>query len=185
MSVVKNKKFIVVGLGNPGEEYKNTRHNTGAIVVSLVQTILESSFPKVSFLQLDSFMNNSGKALKPLIKSKKDLESLVVIYDDLDLPLGKIKLSFNRSAGGHRGLDSIIKALKTREFWRIRVGISPQTPTGKIKKPNGEKNILNFLLGEFKKDELVKIKKFSKKVSEILNTTFTESPGKAMSLHNN
>ena len=85
-------------------------------------------------------MNNSGKSLFPLIKSKKTAEQLVVVYDDLDLPLGTLKVSFNRGSGGHRGLDSIIKALKTREFTRIRIGTSSATPSGKIKKPIGEKS---------------------------------------------
>lgn len=173
---------LVVGLGNPGKEYENTRHNTGRILVSMIEKKLEDS--KIKFLTPDNFMNNSGKAVAPLIKSKKDLENLVVIYDDIDLPLGKMKISFNRSSGGHNGLGSIIKALKSEEFLRIRIGISPATPTGKLKKPSGEKAVLNFLLGEFKKPELEIIKKLSKKVAEAVETIFTESKDKAMSLYN-
>ncbi|MCC7160171.1 aminoacyl-tRNA hydrolase [Candidatus Nomurabacteria bacterium] len=173
---------LVVGLGNPGKEYENTRHNTGRILVSMIEKKLEDS--KIKFLTPDNFMNNSGKAVAPLIKSKKDLENLVVIYDDIDLPLGKMKISFNRSSGGHNGLGSIIKALKSEEFLRIRIGISPATPTGKLKKPSGEKAVLNFLLGEFKKPELEIIKKLSKKVAEAIETIFTESKDKAMSLYN-
>ena len=129
-------------------------------------------------------MNNSGKAIAPLIKTKKDLKDLVVIYDDIDLPLGKIKISFNRSSGGHNGLNSVIKALKSEEFLRIRIGTAPATPSGKIKKPKGEKAILNFLLGEFKKPELETLKKLSKKVAETIETIFTENKEKAMSLYN-
>ena len=129
-------------------------------------------------------MNNSGKAVAPLVKTKKDLENLVVVYDDIDLPLGKIKISFNRSAGGHNGLGSIIKALKSQEFLRIRVGISPATPKGVAKKPKGEKAVINFILGEFKKSELETIKKLSKKVSEAIETIFAEGKDKAMSLYN-
>src|SRR3989344_5718504 len=124
---------LVVGLGNPGEEYKNTRHNTGRIVVGMVESKISDN--KIKFLTPDTFMNKSGKAVVPLIKTKKDLENLVVIYDDIDLPLGKIKISYNRSSGGHNGLGSVIKALKSEEFLRIRVGIAPATPSGKIKKP--------------------------------------------------
>jgi len=108
----------------------------------------------------------------------------VVIYDDIDLPLGKIKISFNRSSGGHNGLGSVIKALKSEEFLRIRVGISSATPKGVVKKPKGEKAVLNFLLGEFKKSELEIIKKLSKTVAEAVETIFTEGKEKAMSLYN-
>jgi len=173
---------LVVGLGNPGEEYENTRHNTGRILVGMIEKKLEGL--KVKFLTPDNFMNNSGKAVAPLIKSKKDLKDLVVIYDDIDLPIGKMKISFNRSSGGHNGLGSIIKHLKSEEFLRIRIGISPETPSGKLRKPKGERAVLNFLLGEFKKSELETLKKLSKKVAEAVETIFTESKEKAMSLYN-
>jgi len=174
---------FVVGLGNPGKEYENTRHNTGRIVTEMVAKKLKDT--KIKFIMPDTFMNNSGKAVTPLIKSKKDLKNLVIIYDDVDLPIGKIKISFNRSSGGHNGLNSIIKSLKSEEFLRIRVGISPATPKGVVKKPKGEKAMLNFLLGEFKKPELEKIKKLSKTIAEAVETIFTESKEKAMSIFNN
>ena len=173
---------LVVGLGNLGEEYANTRHNTGRIMAGLIEGKLEKN--KIKFLTPDTFMNKSGKAVAPLIKSKKDLAGLVVIYDDIDLPLGKMKISFNRSSGGHNGLGSIIKALKSEEFLRIRIGISPATPKGVVKKPKGEKAVINFILGEFKKPELETLKKLSKKVAEAVETIFTESKEKAMSLYN-
>ena len=184
---------LVVGLGNPGEEYEKTRHNAGRILVHMIEEKFaekdSSSKAKlttgqVKFLTPDTFMNNSGRAVVPFIKSKKDLKDLVVIYDDIDLPLGKIKISFNRSSGGHNGLGSIIKSLKSEEFLRIRIGITPETPSGKLKKPKGEKAVLNFLLGEFKKPELEVLKKLSKKVAEAVETIFTESKEKAMSLYN-
>jgi peptidyl-tRNA hydrolase, PTH1 family len=129
-------------------------------------------------------MNNSGKVVAQYVKSKKDLADLIVIYDDIDLPFGKIKISFNRSSGGHNGLQSVIKAVKSEEFVRVRVGICPTTPTGKLKKPVGEKEVLKFLLGEFKNPELETIKKLSKKVSEAIEVIFSESKEKAMSLYN-
>jgi PTH1 family peptidyl-tRNA hydrolase len=177
---------LVVGLGNPGIKYENTRHNTGRIVAGLVENKLhkDKTQQKIKFITPDTFMNNSGKAIAPLVKSKKDLKDLVVIYDDIDLPLGKIKISFNRSDGGHNGLGSVIKALKTQEFVRIRVGISPSTPKGVVKKPSGEKAVLAFLLGEFKKNELDEIKKLSKKIAEAVEMIFAEGKDKAMSLYN-
>lgn len=173
---------LVVGLGNPGDEYVNTRHNAGRIIVNLIEKKWDG--PKVKFLTPDTFMNHSGKAVAPLVKSKKDLKDLIVIYDDIDLPLGKIKISHNRSSGGHNGLHSVIKALKSEEFTRIRVGVSPTTPTGKIKKPESAKAVY-FLLGEFKKPELETIKKLSKKIAEAVEMIFTESKEKAMSIYNN
>ena len=188
------KMKLVVGLGNPGDEYKNTRHNTGRIVTSLIEKKWEekknpSSRAKlttgqVKFLLPDNFMNNSGKSVAPLVKSKKDLQDLIVIYDDIDLPLGKMKISFNRSSGGHNGLNSVIKALKSQEFLRIRVGIAPVTSAGKLKKPKGEKAVINFILGEFKKPELEILKKLSKKITEAVEMIFSENKEKAMSLYN-
>lgn len=171
----------IVGLGNPGAEYEKTRHNTGRIIISFIEDKIET---KVKFVMPDSFMNNSGKVVAPLIKSKKDLADLVVIYDDIDLPLGKMKISFNRSSGGHNGVGSIIKHLKTEEFVRIRVGICPTAPTGKLKKPKGEEVILKFLLGEFKKEEIAELKKLSKKIAEAIDTFYSDGLGKAMSLYN-
>ncbi len=194
--------FIIVGLGNPGEEYINTRHNTGRIILQKIAKDhgfsdwkeegkikalkLEGKIGKnkAQFILPNNFMNNSGKSVGPLIKSKKDLNSLVVIYDDLDLPVGKIKISFNKSSGGHRGLESIIKNVKSQEFTRIRVGISPVTPSGKLKKPIGEKAVEKHILGAFKDSELAVLKKLSKKIGEAIEMIMTESREKAMSVYN-
>ena len=96
-------------------------------------------------------MNNSGKIVAPFLKSKKDLKDLVVIYDDIDLPLGSIRVSYDRSAGGHNGLKSIINSLKTEAFIRIRIGISPVV-RGKAKRPKDEA-MLTWVLGHFTKKE--------------------------------
>lgn len=141
--IIKSMK-LVVGLGNPGIEYQNTRHNTGRILVSLIEKKLQDSKNKVKFLTPDTFMNNSGLAVAKALAGKKALKDLIVVYDDIDLPLGKIKISFNRSSGGHNGVGSIIKSLKSQEFLRIRVGISPATPSGKIKKTSRGKGSVEF-----------------------------------------
>ncbi len=178
---------LVVGLGNPGEEYKKTRHNTGRIVVGFIEDKIDPKINtkyKIKFITPDTFMNNSGKIIAPFIKSKKDLKDLIVVYDDIDLPLGKIKISFDRSSGGHNGLGSIIKSLKSQEFLRIRVGITPATANGRLKKPHGEEAVLKFLLGEFKKPELEILKKLGKIITEAIETILTEGKDKAMSLYN-
>ncbi|MEK7588299.1 MAG: aminoacyl-tRNA hydrolase [Patescibacteria group bacterium] len=176
---------LIVGLGNPGKEYEKTRHNAGRIVVGLIEKKLEEkNIKSLKFLTPDTFMNNSGKAVAPLVKSKKDLSELIVIYDDIDIPIGSLKISFNRSSGGHNGVESIIKSVKSQEFLRIRVGICPITPTGKNKKPKGEDKVSKFLLGEFKKEELEVLKKLSKKIVEIVEIIYTEGSQKAMTRYN-
>lgn len=189
--------YIFVGLGNPGQEYEDTRHNTGRILVSLfgkandaewkMDKKLNAQVAKikigkspVTLVLPDTFMNNSGKSVKPLITSVKSAEKLVVLYDDLDLPFGTNKISFNKSSGGHRGVESIIKNIKTEKFARIRVGISPTTPSGKIKKPKGEEAVTKVILGKFKPEELTALKKLSKKVNEALETFVSEGLEKAM-----
>ena len=179
-------QYLIVGLGNPGEEYANTRHNAGRMVVEAFRK--KNDFPewttdkslkarvskgawgkdKVILVEPDNFMNVSGKSVAPLVKNAKDAERTIVVYDDLDLPLGGMKISFNRSSGGHKGVESIIKALKTREFARLRVGICPTTPTGKLKKPKGEDALLDFIVGPFKKTELDDLKKTVKKGAEAI-----------------
>ena len=95
------------------------------------------------------------------------------MQDELDLPLGVVKIAFGASAGGHRGVDSIQKALKTKDFIRIRVGISGATASGKIKKPDSEK-VVDFVLGKFKPSEEEKLKKVRKTVFEAIELCLTE-----------
>jgi PTH1 family peptidyl-tRNA hydrolase len=192
---------LVVGLGNPGEEYKNSRHNTGWIMLDFILgnkiewkqiSGTKALFYKDSiggkpteYIKPTTFMNNSGVAVAYVKnKHKLNLKDIVVIYDDIDLPIGKMKMSYDRSSGGHNGLESIIKKLKSREFLRIRIGTAPTTPSGKIKKPKGEKAVLKFLLGKYKESELVELKKLGKIVAEAIEVALTEGKDKAMSLYN-
>ena len=195
--------MLIVGLGNPGKEYEKTRHNCGRIILENIAKANDFSLwrddmklkslrskgeilndEKVEFLLPNNFMNNSGLAVAPLIDSPKKLKNLIVVYDDMDIPIGSLKISFNRSSGGHNGLESIIKKVKSREFIRIRIGVSPHTPTGKIRKPSGEAAVLKFLLGPLKEDELKELKKLSKKVEEIISMIASEGKDKAMTLYN-
>lgn len=194
--------MLIVGLGNPGKEYEKTRHNAGRIILEHIAKANDFSEWKVDmklkslrskgeiekekfdFLLPETFMNNSGVPVGQIINDKKKLKNLIVIYDDLDLPVGNLRISFNRSSGGHNGLASIIKKVKSEEFVRIRIGVSPHTPSGKIKKPKGEQAVLKFLLGALKEDELKELKKISKKVAEIITMISAESHQKAMSIYN-
>ena len=159
--------YIVVGLGNPGDEYACTRHNTGRMALAYCE---KQEIKGVKFVHLETFMNKSGSGVAKVIKSKKAANKLIVIYDDLDLGIGQMKISYNRSSGGHRGVESIIKALKTEEFIRIRIGISPATPSGKLKKPHGEKDVEKHILGGFKKSETEILKKVFKRVALAVET---------------
>lgn len=192
----------VVGLGNPGEEYALTRHNAGRIILEAIAS--KNSFSdwrddkktkalystgklgtkKFQFVLPNNFMNNSGGSVKPLVKAKKDLENLIVIYDDLDLPIGRVKISYDRSSGGHNGLGDIIKVLKSTAFVRIRIGVSPHTPGGKLKKPSGEKAVIDFLLKNFKPEEIKELKKISKHIAEALECYAKDGKDKTMSLYN-
>jgi peptidyl-tRNA hydrolase, PTH1 family len=192
--------LLIVGLGNPGSEYEKSRHNAGMIVLdnilgkvdwalsSKANTLFykdKINKKEVEYLKPQTFMNNSGSSVSyAQIKHKVPLKNIIVIYDDIDLPIGSLKISFNRSSGGHNGLASIIKKLKSQEFIRIRIGIAQVTPSGKTKKPKGEQAVLKFLLGNFKDEELKILKKESKKIAEILDMIVDEGKDKAMSVYN-
>jgi peptidyl-tRNA hydrolase, PTH1 family len=154
--------MIIIGLGNPGEKYKNTPHNAGFCLINLIAK--ERNFPdfvyskkfnseisesfisekKITLVKPFTFMNLSGLVVKKIIKktgTKK--ENLLIIHDDIDIGLGSIKISENRGSAGHKGVESIIKELKTKNFKRIRIGILPE------KKPNNPNlYVLKPLKGE-------------------------------------
>jgi len=194
--------YIILGLGNPGQEYEDTRHNTGRFVLGIVAKELnadEFSFnkkinalsteakikkEKLILAMPETFMNNSGKTAAALVKSIKAASRLIVIYDDFSLPIGRMKISFNRSSGGHNGLESIIKAVKTEAFLRIRVGIAHENSKGDAKVPHGDDKVLKFILGKYTDDELKLIKKVAKKAAEAILVIVTESKEKAMSVFN-
>jgi PTH1 family peptidyl-tRNA hydrolase len=190
--------YIIAGLGNPGQEYEKTRHNTGRIILQSL-TDEEFSFDKkinaqiselkvgkekVKLVAPDTFMNNSGKSIAYLVKSVKAAEKLIVIYDDFNLPLGKIRISYNRSSGGHNGVESIIKAVKTEAFLRIRIGVAPENTKGLAKVPHGDDKIEKFILGGFKDDEMKVIKKTAKTVGEAIEVLIKEGKDMAMTKFN-
>jgi len=189
----KKENFVLAALGNPGKEYELNRHNTGRIILELY--FKKNEFPlleydkKINSLKTEkrniiilfpeTFMNKSGDAIKKIITSKQKANNLIILHDDLDIPLSKFKISFNRGAAGHKGVESIIRALKTKEFTRVRIGISPQTPAGKLKKIQ-DKNLLQ----DFKKEELQTLKKISKDIFSALDLICEGERQKAMSEFN-
>jgi len=194
--------WVIVGLGNPGDKYDSTRHNAGRMAVEYFAKAKnlngwhEDKKSKsmtaggmvgktaVAVVLPDTFMNKSGSAVVKFVKSAKAAERLVVVYDDLDLPLGKFKLSFDRGSGGHKGLESIMRTLKTKKFVRVRIGVSPSTASGALRKPEGEKVILNFILTKFRVHELEELKRVMKRVADALEVAVIEGREKAMNVFN-
>lgn len=190
-------QWIIAGLGNPGEEYAGSRHNVGRDFVfaiaakegieewrqdKKVRGLLAKGVlggKKAIFVLPDTYMNLSGGSLKTLVPSIKAAQGLVVIQDDLDLPLGSFKMSFGAGSGGHKGIESIQKALKTKDFTRIRVGITPASPSGKLRKPD-HKKIVDFVVGRFRKPEQEVLKKVQKKVHLVLEVFLTQGRAAAM-----
>lgn len=194
--------YIIFALGNPGEEYSKTRHNTGKIILESVAKHLKASewedlkrgvarvskvkigTKKAELVSSETYMNKSGLVAKLYITSKKKAEFLVVIHDDLDLPLGMMKCSFNRGTGGHNGVKSVAKAVGTEAFLRVRVGISKKGPKNRAKKPVGETAVEKHILGNFTPAEYIVISGLGKRVSDVLKTLITEGRESAVMLCN-
>lgn len=150
----------LIGLGNPGKEYKNTRHNVGFMVADLVAStlkcgkkykekcfshIIECPDHDLLIVKPQTYMNNSGIAVKNLLDDYNlKPEEILVVYDDLDLPLGTIRLKKKGSSGGHRGVKSIIENIKTEDFPRLKIGIG---------RPANKKDVVNYVLSPFSKEE--------------------------------
>lgn len=130
---------LIIGLGNPGKEYKETRHNVGFMILDQLQKDLKlegfsynkkfdadiSKNKKVVLLKPQTFMNNSGFSVTNFINFYKiEAKDVVVVHDDVDFDLGKIKIGYNEGPAGHNGIKSIIKELGSKEFWRFRIGVN-------------------------------------------------------------
>lgn len=194
--------YIVVGLGNPGKEYARTRHNVGMIAVEAFR-MLESfeefedrkkyhaavsdghiGKEKVLLLLPQTFMNKSGVAVTAAVKGKQAAKRLVIVHDDLDMPLGAFKISFGKNSGGHKGVESVIRAIKTKDFVRVRIGVSPATSSGKLKKPKGDKKVMQFIIGKLSKTEEEELRKVMRKISQALHTIVMFGHERAMSQFN-
>lgn len=156
---------LIVGLGNPGREYETTRHNIGFMVIDELSKrwnipLNQQKFKgiygsgvvggeKVVLLKPLTYMNLSGESIRPLMDFYKlDVEDFVVMYDDLDLPVGKLRLRMKGSAGGHNGIKSTIAHLGTQEFNRIRIGID---------RPKNGMKVVDYVLGRFTSEEMPEV----------------------------
>tara|TARA_B100000676_G_scaffold30079_1_gene28217 strand:- start:4119 stop:4739 length:621 start_codon:yes stop_codon:yes gene_type:complete len=186
----ENNKMLIVGLGNPGQKYNRTRHNIGFDVIDKLSKEFELNLKKSSnsaewdsfhfqeteiyLIKPTTFMNNSGKSLKQFhSKLGKNIQFLV-IYDDLDLPVGKIRLRKNGSAGGHNGIKSIISELGTNEFARIRIGISQDR----------NENTINYVLGKFRTEEQEIIEEVINSIPRVIYSILSNGFDVAMNEYN-
>jgi len=167
--------WLIVGLGNPGKKYNNTRHNIGARIVEK----LGFNDANIILARPKTFMNSSGKAVKTMLKDKKLApENLVVIHDDIDLPLGIIRIAKNRGSAGHKGVVSVIEQLKTKNFIRLRIGIRPKQYHRLVR--GTEK----FVLKNFTTEEEKVVKKVIEETTEAINFFLKEGLEKAMNQYN-
>jgi PTH1 family peptidyl-tRNA hydrolase len=189
---------LIVGLGNPGKTYARNRHNAGFLCLNYFARLHSIRFDhrqcqarvgigkvrgeKLLLARPGTFMNLSGKSLACLVhKHHIPLSDLLVIYDDLDLPLGKIRLRQSGSSGGHKGMNSIISTLGSEDFPRIRVGIGrPQTEGQSI----DEDAIVNYVLNDFSPQEEATIKPVIARVSEAIDCFLTQGIKAAMNKFN-
>ena len=194
--------ILIVGLGNPDEEYRRTRHNVGFLMIDRLKMV--QNFPDFNFekkfqaeiaqgkingqkailIKPQTFMNNSGKAVGAIVRFYKiKSENIWVIHDDADLPLGTLRIVKNRGSAGHKGVESIMRALKTQNFIRFRIGTKP-TQSGKIPhRPS--KEMAKFLVEKkitLAQEEI--FKKTIKKCVEAIEMTIKDGPEKAMSTFN-
>ena len=192
--------YYVVGLGNPGDKYRGTRHNAGFMVLDYI--VEHCGFPgsvqsskyagrisegmirseEVTLFWPETFMNKSGSAVKKLVPKGQE-ENVIVVYDDVDLPVGEIKVSKGRGAGGHNGISSIISSLGSKEFIRVRVGIAGKNIFGQTKRPKGDR-LPKHVLGDFKKREQKSLDGVLPKASAAVQTILKEGVTKAMNTYN-
>lgn len=177
MKIMKYQDLkLIVGLGNPDEEYANTYHNAGFLFVDYLNK-QQLAHNKQQVLKTDTYMNESGKFVaKMLKKTGAKPEEILLVHDDSDIEIGNYKISFSRGSAGHHGVESVIKSLKTKNFWRLRIGIRPALrlmlqrgePLKSKKKSGLPAEAHRAKAGEFV------LKKISKKDLEIFEKVFEE-----------
>ncbi len=181
--------LVIVGLGNPEKRYENTRHNLGYMIIDRLEEELNIPLSINSFESLWgagefngqgivlvkplTYVNASGRAVRNILKHfQLSEENLLVICDDLDLPLGKIRLRKKGGSGGHNGLNSIIEKLGTENFCRLRIGIG---------RPRGKQSPANFVLSPFTRREWAKIEFILNQAVEVIKLIVGDGFEKAIS----
>lgn len=180
---------LIVGLGNPGKEYENTRHNVGFMVLDYyakeknidfknkfngLYSEFVSNNDKIILLKPQSFMNNSGDVVKKFVDYYKiSIENIIVVYDDVDFDVGFFKVKSTGTSGGHNGINDVIKKLGTNNINRIRIGVG-----------KNQINLVNYVLGKFSNEENSKLEKIFPTISKILNDFEHFSIEKIMSIYN-
>jgi PTH1 family peptidyl-tRNA hydrolase len=190
---------LIVGLGNPGRNYVNNRHNVGFKCldafarehgIALTQRGARSKLGtgevaniRIVLAKPQTFMNLSGEAVAALMRRYKlSKEDILVIYDDLDLPLGRIRIREKGSSGGHKGVKSIIDRIGSQEFLRIRVGISPSQGIDSASSP--EVDAVEHVLSDFTPEEKAVMKEVYPGVAAAIHCLLTEGITSAMNKYN-
>jgi len=180
--------WLIVGLGNPGQKYEHTRHNMGFLTVDLLAEQLNVKLNKVKFksaynivrfggqkclvMKPQTYMNLSGEAVHEAAQFYKiPADHVLVIYDDVSLPVGKLRIRKGGSAGGHNGLKSIIQHLGTDQFPRIKVGVG--------QKPHPDYDMADWVLSKFAGEDLKTITEAIRKAADAVECLIEEGPGKA------
>jgi len=182
---------LLVGLGNPGTKYRLTRHNAGFMVLNNLAREQNIDFKRRKLYSISSFnrkgnkiiiakprtyMNLSGNAVQALVHYYHvDMDNLLIIYDDINLPFGKIRVREKGSDGGHNGLQSIIQYLRTNEFPRLRIGIGTEF---------SHKNMVDFVLSNFSKQELIELDEIIENCTNAIMTYIDDGISKAMNRFN-
>jgi len=184
--------YVIAGLGNPGRQYRANRHNVGFLCLDRLATVHHLSFDRrqkraevaagrigerrVVLAKPQTFMNESGSAVGPLIQFYKvDVACLLVIYDDLDLPLGTLRMRPSGGSGGHKGMRSIMQHLGTQSFPRLRIGIG---------RPPGRMDPAAYVLQDFSTEELELLDDTLDRAVATIETWLDEGVEMAMSRHN-
>ncbi|WP_407305908.1 aminoacyl-tRNA hydrolase [Desulfosporosinus sp. SB140] len=181
---------VIVGLGNPGPQYAETRHNIGFLFIdSLAETLglqfrtkfqglwTEGSVQgeRLLLLKPQTFMNLSGRSVKELVYFYKiPAENILIVQDDMDLPLGKLRLRNQGSAGGHNGIRSILMELGTEQFWRLKLGVG---------RPPKEWDPAQYVLSSFGENELPTVEDLLERANKAAGLWIKGETGRAMNLY--
>ena len=196
----KTEVRLIVGLGNPGAKYTGNRHNIGFMCIDHFAKDNSLSFTRSSsrakiaegriaghdivLAKPQTFMNNSGVSVGGLVrKFKVKFENLIVIHDDLDLPLGRIRIRLGGSSAGHKGINSIVQHIGNQEFIRVRIGIG--RPNGQETAKNGEDEVISHVLGDFTPEEKELMQQVIPCVNEALQYLLTLGLIETMNQYNN